>query len=165
MGTRGREIVGMDVDQLLVFLKKAYADEWLAYYQYWIGAKLAKGPLRGDLVAEMEQHAQEELNHALLLADRIIQLGGSPPLCPTDWSNESNCGYEAPENPVVYTLIDQNIRAEQCAIDVYNTIAGVTKDTDPMTYQIALQILTDEIEHEEDLQALKEDLTILQTSE
>ena len=53
MGTKGREIVGLDVDDLLEMLNKALADEWLAYYQYWVGAKLAKGPMRGTVAAEL----------------------------------------------------------------------------------------------------------------
>jgi bacterioferritin len=43
MGTKGIEIVGMDVQQLLNVLNIAFADEWLAYYQYWLGAKVVKG--------------------------------------------------------------------------------------------------------------------------
>ena len=34
MGSKGREIVGLDVDELISVLRKAYSDEWLAYYQY-----------------------------------------------------------------------------------------------------------------------------------
>ncbi len=37
MGTRGREIIGMDVEKLLHLLNRAFASEWLAYYQYWLG--------------------------------------------------------------------------------------------------------------------------------
>ena len=48
MGTKGRAIVGIDVDNLIKVLNKALADEWLAYYQYWVGAKVAKGPMRGQ---------------------------------------------------------------------------------------------------------------------
>jgi bacterioferritin len=33
---------------------------------------------------------------------------------------------------------------------------------DPVTYEMALQIMTDEIEHEEDLQALQEDMQLMQ---
>jgi len=44
MGTRGREIVGMDVTKVLELLNKAFADEWLAYYQYWLGSKVMPGP-------------------------------------------------------------------------------------------------------------------------
>ena len=50
MGTRGREILGIDVEQLLDQLNAAYASEWLAYYQYWLGAKVIKGPMK-DAVA------------------------------------------------------------------------------------------------------------------
>jgi bacterioferritin len=39
MGQKGREIVKMDVDKLINMLNKALSDEWLAYDQYWIGAK------------------------------------------------------------------------------------------------------------------------------
>jgi len=61
MGTKGREIVGLDVDKLIELLNKALADEWLAYYQYWIGAKVAKGPMRGQVVFELEEHAGDIL--------------------------------------------------------------------------------------------------------
>jgi len=161
MGTRGRQIVGMDVDQLLAALNSAYADEWLAYHQYWLGAKLAKGPLRGQLVAEMEEHAEEEMKHLLLLAERILQLGGTPLLTPGSWMDESDCGYTPPENPIAQELLDENIEAERCAIDAYNRLAAMTKDTDPATYRIAVEILRDEIEHEENLETLKEDLHLL----
>lgn len=33
MGTRAREIIGIDVNLLLKLLNQAYASEWLAYYQ------------------------------------------------------------------------------------------------------------------------------------
>ena len=64
MGTKGREIVGMDVEQLLKLLNMAFADEWLAYYQYWLGAKVVKGPMKEAVIAELLQHATDELRHA-----------------------------------------------------------------------------------------------------
>ena len=48
MGTKGREIVGMDVDQLLKLLNMAFADEWLAYYQYWLGCQGREGSDEGS---------------------------------------------------------------------------------------------------------------------
>ena len=44
------------------------ASEWLAYYQYWLGAKLVKGPMKDAIAAELTLHATEELGHAMLLA-------------------------------------------------------------------------------------------------
>lgn len=161
MGTKGRSIVGMDVDELVGLLNKAFADEWLAYYQYWLGAKVAKGPMKEAVIAELLQHAADELRHSEMLSVRIIQLGGTPPLTPKDWYERTNCGYEAPEDPYVEVLLDQNIKGEQCAIGVYQKLVERTKEADPLTYNIVLQILTDEVEHEEDLQALLEDLQLM----
>ncbi|HOI17574.1 MAG TPA: ferritin-like domain-containing protein [Geobacteraceae bacterium] len=37
----------------------------------------------------------------------------------------------------------------------------ITKDRDPVTYNMVLQILQQEVEHEEDLQSLLEDLDLM----
>ncbi len=161
MGTKGIEIVGKDVNKLVEMLNKALADEWLAYYQYWVGAKVVKGPMRDAAVAELLQHATEELGHAELLSNRLIQLGGTPLLNPEDWYKMTNCGYEPPKDPYVEVVLDQNIKGEQCAIDVYRKLVDFTKDIDPVTHDIVLSILADEIEHEEDLQAIAEDIHLM----
>jgi len=161
MGTKGREIVGKDLDQIIESLNKALADEWLAYYQYWIGSKVARGPMSGAVAAELSEHASEELDHAEKLTKRIIQLGGTPILKPEDWYKLTNCGYDTPENPDVKVLLDQNIRGERCAIGVYNKMLEELKDVDPITYHIILEILEDEVEHEEDLENLKEDMDMM----
>jgi bacterioferritin len=161
MGTRGREIVGMDVEELIRLLNRAYASEWLAYYQYWLGAKVIKGPMKDAVAAELTLHATEELNHAVLVADRILQLAGTPVTHPKDWPGLSPCGYDAPDDPYVGLLLDQNIAGEQCAISLYKELMDLTREKDPVTSNIALTILQQEVEHEEDLQSLKEDLDLM----
>ncbi len=161
MGTRGREIVGMDVNELIKLLNRAFADEWLAYYQYWLGAKVVKGPMKEAVITELTEHANDELRHADMVANRIIQLGGEPILNPKEWYDFTNCGYDAPLDSVVYEILKQNIKGEQCAITVYKDILEVTHGKDPVTYNMALQILEDEVEHEEDLQSLLEDIEIM----
>ena len=161
MGTRGREIIGMNVNELLDLLNSAYASEWLAYYQYWLGAKLIKGPMKDAVAAELTLHATEELNHATLLAGRINQLGGTPVTDPKRWFDLSPCAYAAPNDPYVATLLNQNIAGEQCAISAYKSLMDTTKDKDMVTYNMALTILEQEVEHEEDLQSLKEDLDLM----
>ena len=158
MGTKGREIVSVDVDKLIDMLNRAYADEWLAYYQYWVGAKVAKGRMRGIVAAELEEHAGEELQHAEMLAERIIQLGGTPLLSPEMLLQKSNCGYEVPSDPNTKALLIQNIHGEQCAIMTYVAILDFVKDKDPITERMILEILKDEVEHEEDLESMLDDM-------
>jgi bacterioferritin len=58
-------------------------------------------------------------------------------------------------------ILEQNIKGEQCAIATYQKLMKATIEADPVTYNIALQILQDEVEHEEDLQSELEDLDLL----
>jgi bacterioferritin len=161
MGQKGREIVKMNVDELIDLLNKALSDEWLAYYQYWVGAKVVKGPMKDAVIAELTLHATEELSHAELIATRIVQLKGTPVLSPSEWLKITNCGYEAPTDPYVEEVLNQNIKGEQCAIRVYNGLLDITRVADPVTYNMILTILSQEVEHEEDLSALKEDLELM----
>ena len=82
-------------------------------------------------------------------------------LTPEGWSKVSPCKYEAPEDPYVAVLLDQNIAGEQCAISAYKALMDATKDKDMVTYNLALTILEQEVEHEEDLQSLREDLVLM----
>ncbi len=161
MGTKGRAIVKMDVARVVELLNKAFADEWLAYYQYWLGAKVVSGPMKDAVIAELMQHAADELRHADMVANRIIQLGGTPVTSPKAWYDHTNCGYDEPRDPFVKRILEQNIAGEQCAISVYNSLIEEVGLKDPVTYNMALQILQDEVEHEEDLQNLLEDLGVM----
>ena len=160
MARRGNSIIkGVDINDIITGLNRAYADEWLAYYQYFIEAKVIKGIMKDAAIAELEQHAADELRHANLVADRILQLGGTPLLNPQEWFTHTNCGYEEPKNFDVVSILEDSIKGEQCAISVYSNLAELTKDKDIVTYDIVSQILADEVEHEEDLQALFDDIT------
>lgn len=161
MGTKGIEIVGMDVKLLLELLNKAFADEWFAYYQYWLGAKVVKGPMKEAVIAELMQHAADELRHADMVSTRIIQLGGTPVTEPKKWYEVTSCGYDAPDDPFVEKIVEQNINGERCAIGFYKKLLDATQGKDPVTYNMVLQILQDEVAHEEDLQALAEDLQLM----
>jgi bacterioferritin len=103
-------------------------------------------------------HATEELGHALLLVGRIIQLGGTPILDPAEFGKLSNCGYVAPKDPHVKVILKQNIEGERCAIEAYDKLLAFVKDKDDITYNMILSILTDEVEHETDLENLLENL-------
>ena len=72
-------------------LNEALCEEWLAYYQYWIGSRVMEGPMRSEIEPELLIHANMELNHSVLVVGRIIQLGGTPVLNPSDWMKLARC--------------------------------------------------------------------------
>jgi bacterioferritin len=128
-----------------------------------VGAKVVRGPMKDAVAAELLQHATEELLHADMVANRIIQLGGKPLTEPKNWYEWSGCGYEPPNDEFVKVILNQNIKGEQCAIGYYNELLKMTRDKDMVTHNMVLTILEQEVEHEEDLQSLLEDLEMMVT--
>ena len=154
----------LDVDSLLIQMNAALSEEWLAYYQYWIGALVAEGAMRANVQAEFEEHAKEELGHAKLLADRIIELEGVPVLDPKKWFELARCKYDAPQGFDSVSLLKDNVASERCAILRYQEIADFTNGKDFTTCDIAKHILAEEEEHEQDLQDYLTDIARMKKS-
>jgi len=158
MGKEAIKVSSVDVDKLLEMLNAALSEEWLAYYQYWIGARLMEGPMRSEVEPELLIHADEELNHAVMVCERIIQLGGTPVINPADWTKHARCEYDEPSDSYIEVILEQNLKGERCAIKRYQEIADFTAGKDHSTHQMAVQILNDELEHEDDIEAWIADL-------
>lgn len=153
---------GADIEALVLMLNKAYADELLAYHQYLSPIGLCIGKLRPDVEAEFKEHAEEELKHAEMLKQRIIELDGVPLQSPQEWFSYTNCGYDKPVDFNTKALVEQNIKAEICAQNVYLGIMKACKEIDDfVTYKIARDILIDEEKHEQDLEDFKNDFEVI----
>jgi len=159
MGKHAVKILDLDVKKLIKMLNAALSEEWLAYYQYWIGARLMEGPMRSEIEPELLLHADQELNHAVLVVNRIIQLGGTPVIDPKEWTKLARCSYDAPSDPYIEVILEQNLKGERCAIQRYQEIAEFTAGKDFSTHQMATTILNEEIEHENDIEDWITDLT------
>ena len=146
----------LDVKSLIDQLNAALSEEWLAYYQYWVGALVVEGAMRADVQGEFEEHAEEERHHAQLIADRIIELEGVPVLDPKKWFELARCKS--------VSLLNQNVSSERCAILRYQEIANFTNGKDYTTCDIAKHILAEEEEHEQDLQDYLTDIARMKES-
>lgn len=153
---------GSDVQATIQMLNKALADEYFAANQYLAPIGLAVGKLRPEVEEEFQKHYEEELKHAQMLKERIIQLGGIPLQSPEEWYAYTNCGYIKPTDYNTAILVTQNLEAERKAEDVYLAIMKACKEVDDMvTYKIARNILIDEEEHEQDLEDFLNDMELI----
>ncbi|MEM2127066.1 MAG: ferritin-like domain-containing protein [Candidatus Bathyarchaeia archaeon] len=159
MGKKGREIVKVDVEKLIELLKKAYADEWIAYYSYKWAADMAEG-LESPILAEtVDKIADQEEEHADELAARIIELGGEVPRDFEKLYDLANCKkVHYPQNVRdLKGMLEALVEAEGCAIEVYNNIVkwlGPCYEKDIRTFHLIQHILSEEIEHEETFENL-----------
>jgi len=156
MGSKGKEIVELAVDELVAELKKAYLDELLAFYSYWITEVVAEGFHGEELAEHFADEAKDELAHARKLADRVAQLDGDPAIHPKNWEAGANAPWTAPrhERSDADGIVEDQIRAQRGAIETYNRLAHMTFGKDPVTYAIATELRADEVRHEEFLENL-----------
>ena len=151
----------LDVSNLLSQLNAALSEEWLAFYQYWVGALVVEGAMRTGVQAELEEHARDEYKHADMIAKRIIELEGVPVIEPQKWFELARCKYAAPSKFDVVKILEQNIGSERCAIIRYQEIAKYTDGLDYTTADVAKRILAEEEDHEQDLQDYLRDIACM----
>lgn len=152
MGKTGIEIVKANITELISDLLKAYADEWLAHYQYWVAAQWIRGVDADTLKPVLLKQSDDELKHAEKLARRTMQLGGRPVLDFAKLLQTSGCGYiPPPEDPTdLRKLIEDVLKAEKCAIKFYSQIVDKYRTTDTVTHEIFEELLEDEVDDEEE---------------
>ena len=115
----------------------------------------AKGLASPKIAEEFLVHANEELAHADLLAERIVQLGGSPDLNPDTLSKRSHADYD--DSTDLKAMIRANLVAERVAVETYRQIIQLVADKDPTTKRMLEGILEQEEEHAEELSDWLED--------
>jgi len=152
------EEAGLDVNVLLEKLIAAAGAEFTTFYYYTILRVAAIG-MEGEGVKEIIEDARiEDRNHFEALTPRIYELGGELPRdirkfadiagCPDAYLPDSLAGGKTPSGPSTTDLLNVLVEAERCAVRTYTDICNYTAGKDHRTYDLALAILNEEIEHE-----------------
>src|ERR1700743_571543 len=102
--------------------------------------------------AEFAQHAKEEQEHMMMVAERINQLGGKPNFNPEGLVSRSASQYAEGANLV--DMIRENLVAERIAVDHYRELVRYFGDNDPATRVMIEGILAVEEEHTNDMHDL-----------
>ena len=154
----GAVTAGYDADReaIVKLLNNALATELVCVLRYRRHYFMAKGLESKSIAAEFLAHSNEELGHADLLAERIVQLGGEPDLSPDSLSVRSHAEYIAGDS--LMHMIKENLIAERIAIDSYRETIQYLGDQDSTTRRMLEGILAIEEEHADDLADLLNDL-------
>ncbi len=70
--------MAVTIEKLIDLLNMDLELEYSAAIQYINHAAVMTGAAYGDIIKELKIHANEEIQHAMILADQIDYLGGSP---------------------------------------------------------------------------------------
>jgi bacterioferritin len=143
---------GGDVKQTIDLLQGALATEIVCVLRYTANAITATGLNAEGAKAEFTQHATEEQQHMMQLAQRIAQLGGKPNFDPDGLLSRSASEYS--DEPSLVEMIKENLVAERIAIDHYRELIRFFSDQDPTTRAMLEGILATEEEHANDMHDL-----------
>ncbi|BAM69660.1 DNA protection during starvation protein [Methanothermobacter sp. CaT2] len=148
-----REMVensGIDVDELVELLVKNAAAELTTFYYYTILRANLIG-LEGEGLKEIAEAARiEDRNHFEALVPRIYELGGELPGDMKEFHDISGCppAYLPAKTNDTMEILEVLVAAERCAVRQYTHICNITAGKDHRTYDLALSILHEEIQHE-----------------
>ena len=134
-----------DREAVIQLLNAALATEYVCVLRYYRHYFMAKGMLAESVKAEFLEHAKQEQDHAGLLAERIVQLGGEPDLNPDTLTARSHAEYK--EGTDLRDMVRENLVAERIAIDSYREMIDFIGDRDTTTKRILEHILEQEEEH------------------
>lgn len=141
---------------LLEDLNQALAGETLAAFRYLYLGKIAIGINSPPLATLFQEIARGEWAHAGTFMARIVQLGGVPVSRPVELEKKSFLPYYEPprRGNDLKVLIKDGLKLERASIDFFQKLAIRTRDTDLVTYRMAMDIMAQEAGDEQRLAAL-----------
>jgi bacterioferritin len=138
-----------DRDAVIAMLNDALATELLCVLRYKRHYYTVSGPNTGAVKAEFLEHAQQEQDHADRIAERIVQLNGSPNFNPATLAQRSHAEYD--DSSDVQAMIRADLIAERVAIESYRQMIVAIGDKDPTTKNMLIEIMAVEEEHADDM--------------
>jgi len=141
---------GADVDEIVRLLVYNASVEFTAYY-YFTNLRVHCTGLDGEgLKGVIEDARLEDLSHFESCIQCIYELGGTLPNDAIEFVRMSRCEFlQLPQSATdIKEILNKCLAAEQGAIVNWNKLCSLTIGKDPATYEIAKDILKEEIEHE-----------------
>ena len=138
------------VSELVQKLENALAEEFIAFYQYTSELHFTHDKERNKLETVIKDNSKDELeDHAYWLLERLDQLKRQPETIKNidELNKFAKHKYIIPVVTDVKSIIEDNIKAEQGAIETYLELEEFTKDKDIVTHTKVEEILSDEREH------------------
>ena len=140
---------GGDPKKTIEILQAVLATELVCVLRYTQHSIVATGLASEGVSAEFAEHAGEEQEHAMQVAERINQLGGAPDFNPGTLTSRSAAEYQTSGD--LLEMIRENLVAERIAVEHYRELIRYFGDNDPASRTLMESILAKEEEHASDM--------------
>jgi len=157
MESAGNSLIkGIEVQEIINTLDSFHALSWsIALFSLGLKNRL-EGQAAFLLSNELEDKAQESMNHAKKLAERIAELGGTETADPTEFVMLSPLKrFSMPSsNSDVNKILSFILELEQSIIKTYGDFLNIIRDKDDITYHMLREILEDEVKREREIESV-----------
>ncbi len=133
----------MDKKKVLEALNQDLEHEMAAIVRYLHHSFIVTGPIRGPLVSMFRTQAQDSMQHAIKLGEKIVALGGHP-------SVKVQEVYE-PGEQTIEEMIAEDLEMEKAHLDTYEQQLDLVSDNTALRLMLE-QILVEETAHVEELE-------------
>lgn len=151
IGVKVLEQNGINVEDLVKALVYNASVEFAAYY-YFTNLRMHCTGIEGESIKGIIEDARlEDLSHFESCLSRIYELGGRLPNDAEEFIRISGTEFlqlPSPDPTNLKQILEKCLKAEQGAIVNWNKVCNMTIGKDPATYDVAKDILREEIEHE-----------------
>ena len=141
-----------DADKTCEILQAVLATEIVCVLRYSQNAVAAAGISSEAVKEEFLEHAKEEMEHVMAVAERINQLGGKPDFNPQGLATRAASEYH--DGPSLVDMIKENLIAERIAVEHYRELIRYFHNDDSTTERMLKWILAVEEEHADDMHDL-----------
>ena len=142
---------GGDIGAAVQLLNDALATEIVCVLRYTFHYVTADGFNSESVKKEFGEHAHDEQQHALRIAERIDELGGKPDFSPQGLSH-ARSDYVEGRNLV--DMIREDLVAERIVIEIYREMIRYFGEKDPVSRRMLEDILAQEEDHATDMHDL-----------
>ncbi|HLW70578.1 MAG TPA: ferritin-like domain-containing protein [Candidatus Binataceae bacterium] len=141
-----------DRAEVVATLNTVLATELMCALRYKRHYYTATGLKVGAVKQEFLEHAQEAQQHADRIAERIVELNGTPDFNPESLTARSLSQYTGATT--IQEMIREDLIAERIAVESYSEIVRWLGENDVTTRKLMADILSVEEQHAADMQKL-----------
>lgn len=136
--------MSLDKARLIKLMNEGLEMEYASQIQYLTQAAITKGPYAEGLLARFKEIAGDEQEHAAILRDRIVALGGTP----TTKVGEIQIHKDSLQ------AIKINLKYEKDTVSFYRKLLNLIPHDEVILYEAVEHVLQDSEEHVEELERL-----------
>lgn len=149
------EEYGANVHEVIQRLNELRSTEICSYLQYKQHAYMAVSMVGPGVREEFLEHADEELKHADMLAERIQQLGGVPIFDPAEIAETAARAHvTVSQGATIGEMVCEDLKLERAQVNAYMAFIREIGLKDPTTRRVLEDILKDTEHHAAEMRDL-----------